>query len=248
MDLNALIKTQSEKKLPPRVLLYTIPGWGKSTLAASSDRPIFLDLEDGLRNIDTPALPPPETYDIVEGYIRQLINEDHNFKTIVIDSTTSLEKLIEAKVCKDNNVNSIEKIGYGKGRVYAMTYWEKIKTGLDCLRKRKNMTVFLLAHSIVKSFSSPLIESYDKYFLNLHKHPANFIISWSDYILFGDHKVYVEKIKEGFQKQSKGVGAGVRVIYTDERPGFVAKSRGNMPFTLEIPKKEGWKTIQEFIK
>lgn len=246
MNLNDLVQ-ENNKKQPPRVLLHSIPGWGKSTLAASAPKPIFLDLEDGLLNIDTPALPPVDTYNAAEEYIRLLIKEKHDYKIAVLDSLSVLEKLINKKVCKDNNVDSVEKIGYGKGRVFAMTYWEKIITGLDILRKKKNMIIMLLAHSTVKIFNSPIVESYDKYFLTIHKLPANFITSWTDFIFFGDHKIFVQKNKEGFKETTKGIGAGERIIYTEERPAFLAKSKKDMPYEIEIPKKNGWNAISKYL-
>ena len=244
MNLESLIQTR--KQLPPRFLLYSIAGWGKSTLAASMPEPIFIDLEDGLAGIKTTALPYVENYKTVEEYLRQLITEDHKYKTVVIDSLSGLEKLINAQVCLDNSVDSIEKIGYGRGRVFAMAYYEKIISGLELLRK-KDMTIMLIAHSAVKIFNSPITDSYDKYFLTLHKTAASMITAWSDYIFFGDHKVFVTKNKEGFTEQSKGIGEGKRVIFTEERPAFVSKSRTDLPFEIDIPKKNGWNAIQKHL-
>ena len=47
--------------------------------------------------------------------IASLYQEQHEFKTVVLDSMDWAERLAHAKVAKDNDVTGIEKIGYGKG-------------------------------------------------------------------------------------------------------------------------------------
>lgn len=244
MDLKDLIKKRPQ--LPPRILIYTIPGWGKSTLAASMPSPIFIDIEDGLSGLDVDSFPVTTKYEQVEDYIRMLINEKHDYKTVVIDTLSSLEKLIYAKVCLDNNKPSIESFGYAKGYVYAMQHWNKLIAGMDVLRT-KGMAPVLLAHSEIKTINDPIVDSYDKYILRLHKHPAAMIMQWVDNIFFGTHKTIVTKQGEGFNERAKGIGQGERILYTEERPAFTAKSRMELPFEIEIPKTNGWSAITEYM-
>jgi len=240
MDLKELIKKRPS--LPPRILIYTIPGWGKSTLAASMPSPIFIDIEDGLSGLDVASFPSPTKYEEVETFIRALITQDHTYKTVVMDTLSSLEKLIFDKVCRDHNKENIESFGYAKGYVYAMQYWNKIIDGMDQLRK-KGIAPVLLAHSEVRTIQDPIVDAYDKYILRLHKHPAAMITQWADNIFFGTHKTVVTKQGEGFNQTAKGVGQGERIIYTEERPAFTAKSRMDLPFEIEIPKTNGWASI-----
>jgi len=69
------------------------------------------------------------------------------------------------------------------------------------------------------------------------------ITQWADNIFFGTHKTVVTKQGEGFNQTAKGVGQGERIIYTEERPAFTAKSRMDLPFEIEIPKTNGWASI-----
>lgn len=242
MDLKELIKKRPQ--LPPRILIYSIPGFGKSTLAASIPNPIFIDIEDGLSGLDVDAFQVPTEYEQVEEYIRLLINEEHGFKTVVIDTLSSLEKLIHDKVCRDHNKESVESFGYAKGYVYAMTYWNKIIDGMDVLRK-KGVAPVLLAHSEVKTINDPIVDAYDKYIIRLHRHPTAMITQWCDNIFFGTHKTIVTKQGEGFNQTAKGIGSGERVIYTEERPAFTAKSRMDLPFEIDVPKINGWSAIMK---
>ena len=244
MDLKSLIKQRPQ--LPPRILIYTIPGWGKSTLAASMPSPVFIDIEDGLSGLSVDSFPVPERYEQVEEYMRALINEDHKYKTVVVDTLSSLEKLIFAKVCKDHNKESVESFGYAKGYVYAMQYWNKIIDGMDRLRK-KGVAPVLLAHSEIKTINDPIVDAYDKYILRLHRHPAAMITQWADNIFFGTHKTVVTKQGEGFNQTAKGIGQGERVVFTEERPAFTAKSRMALPFEIDVPKTNGWSAIAQHI-
>jgi len=240
MDLKSLIKKRPQ--LPPRILIYTIPGWGKSTLAASMPEPIFLDAEDGLMGMDVDSFPAIEKYEQIEEYMRVLINESNGYKTVVLDTTSSIEKLIWDKVCRDHEKESLESFGYGKGYVFAMTYWEKLLQGLEILRK-KGVAPVLLAHSEVRAFNSPIVDPYDKYILKLHKHAASRLTEWCDNIFFGDHRITITKQGDGFNQKAKGIGQGERILYTEERPAFLAKSRMTIPFEIEIPKENGWAAI-----
>ena len=244
MNLNGLIKKRQQ--LPPRILIYTIPGWGKSSLGASMPKPVFIDAEDGLMGLEVDSFPVAKTYENIETYIRALINEDHDYKTVVLDTTSSIEKLIWTKTCQANDKPNIDSFGYAKGFSIAMTYWEKIIDGLEILRG-KGIAPVLLAHSEVRTFNSPVVDPYDRYVLKLHKHAANRLTEWCDNIFFGDHRVIIKKEGEGFSKKSKGIGQGERVLYTEERPAFLAKSRMELPFEIDIPKIDGWAAISQHI-
>ena len=242
MNLKTLVKKQPKK--PPRVLLYSIAGWGKSTLAASMPKPVFLDIEDGLSGLDALSFPVPKNYDDFLAQLGMLIKEKHEYKTVVIDTLSSLEKLIFDKVCIENNVKAIDKIGYAKGYSFALEYWNKIIQGMNLLRD-KGIAPVLLAHSEIKTINDPLKDPYDQFVLRLHKHSAALTTQWSDLILFGTHKVVVTKSGDGLGAKNKGIGEGERIVYTESRPAFLAKSRMDLAFEIDVPKENGWNTIMK---
>ena len=49
--------TTRRQPQPPRIMIYGSEGVGKSTFAASSPKPVFVQTEDGLSEIDTAKLP-----------------------------------------------------------------------------------------------------------------------------------------------------------------------------------------------
>ena len=96
-----------------------------------------------------------------------LYQQDHKFKTIVIDSADWLEQLTWRHVSKEHNEENIESFGYGKGYVHAADAFRAILDGLNALRIKKGMVIGLTAHSQVKRFDDPSTEPYDRYLLKM---------------------------------------------------------------------------------
>ena len=223
------------KPSPRKIVLYGIHGIGKSTFAANADTPIFIPTEEGVNDIDCASFPLCRTFEEVMSRISELYNEEHEYKTVVIDSLDWLEKLIWAQVCTEKSVTSIEDIGYAKGYTFALKHWKRLRDSLDTLRRECGMTVILLAHSKIEKFENPETDTYDRYSPALHKLASADIQEWADEVLFANYKVFTRKTGEGFnQDKHKATGNGDRVIRTSERPAHVAKNRlTDIPY--EIP-------------
>ena len=153
MSLLASIQ-RGRAPVPPRILLYGVEGIGKSTFGAQSPKPIFVQTEDGLSQIDCDKFPLATSIDEVRAALTELYVQPHDYETTVIDSLDWLERLIWDAVCKEHNVKSIEKAdgGYAKGYVHAVTYWRQIVDLLNALRNEKGMAVILIAHTKVEKF------------------------------------------------------------------------------------------------
>ena len=99
-----------QQPAPPRITVFGIEGVGKSTLASQTPQPIFVQTEDGLRQIDCHKFPLAESFDQVSDALAALANEQHDYQTVVIDSLDWLERLIWDAVCRDFGAKSIEKV------------------------------------------------------------------------------------------------------------------------------------------
>jgi hypothetical protein len=233
ISLASLKKTGTAR--PPRIVLYGTHGIGKSTFAAQAPDPVFIQTEEGLDAVSATAFPLCQSFDDILECIGVLASESHDFQTVVLDSADWAEQLIQKRVAQDNNVKTIDAIGYGRGYKAAADYWRQLLDGFDHLRSDKNMQVILLAHSQVRRFDDPLADPYDRYQLDLHHGSASLVSEWCDIMMFANQQYSTVKSDVGFnQKVTRAVGTGNRVLYTQERPGWQAKSRWSLPDTLPL--------------
>ena len=230
-SLASLRKTGTAR--PPRIVLYGTHGIGKSTFGAQAPKPVFIQTEEGLDAVAATAFPVCQSFDDMLECIGVLASEDHEFESVVLDSADWAEQLIHKRVAEDNNVKTIDAIGYGRGYKAAVDYWKQLLEGFDHLRNVKNMQVIVLAHSQVRRFDDPLADPYDRYQLDLHHGSSSVISEWCDILMFANQQYSTVKSDVGFnQKVTRAVGSGSRVLYTQERPGWQAKSRWPLPDTL----------------
>lgn len=231
---------------PARVIMCGVEKIGKSTFAAGAPAPIFISVkgEQGIDALDVARFPVAESFNEVIGALESLATEEHQFKTVVIDSLSTLEPLIWEHVCKEDNVASIEKVqgGFGKGYVEAVKSWRDIMAGLDYLRDDKGMGCILIAHVAIKSFSDPTGDNYDSYELDINKKAVSALLRWSDAILFANCKTITKAVKDGMKETKKGVMRNERVLFTQKRPSHPGGGRGvlgQLPYELELS-YEAW--------
>lgn len=232
MNLSSIKKT-SDEPLPRRILLYGTHGIGKSTWASRAPNPVFIQTEDGLRDIDTNAFPLATSLADVHEALRELYQQEHDFKTVAVDTADWLEKLVWKHVCQEGGKDSIEAFGYGKGYVMAAEALRSLLAGFDVLREKVGMQVILLAHCKVEDFKPPDTDSYKRYTPKLHKESAAILQEWCDEVLFANYKTYTRTEGKGTNERKIGTGTDERVLYTTARPSHLAKNRLQLP--EEIP-------------
>ncbi len=226
----------------PRIVLFGPRGIGKTTFASHAEKPIFIQTEDGPGSLDIVRTPLITSFEGIMEWLRLLYKDDHEHKTLVIDSLDWAERLIHEAVKEEHG----EKIftDYGKGYLLSITYFEKIISALNALRAKKQMTIILLAHSQVKRYEAPDTVPYDRYKLDLNDKAAAIFEEWSDAVLFANYKVLFKTDKSGSKEHVRGVGTGERVLYTQERPAHVAKNRYNLPVEMEF----AWPGVMEGVR
>lgn len=232
--------TTGKTNKPPRILIHGPEGIGKSTFGSSAPDPIFIQTEDGLDEIEAAKFPLAGNVADVGDQLDTLIKEDHDYKSVVIDSADWLERLIHDQVCRDSGCETIEKAagGYGKGYAVALTYWREIVSKLDTLRNERGMICILVAHSKIEKFEDPEAPTYDRYSPRLHKSSAALLCEWADAVLFATRR-FRTTTTEGAGGKTRttataiGKDGGERIIRAYGGPTCVAKNRYRI--TAEIP-------------
>lgn len=231
------LRQRSESK-PPRMLVYGTAGIGKTSLGMAAPAPVFIQTEES--EVNCPTFGLLKTYGEVMEAIGALYGEPHDYRTLVLDSVDWLEPLVWAETCRANNWASIEAAGYGKGYLAALDQWRTLLDGMNALRDERGMTVLLIAHCEIKRFDSPETEPYDRYQIKLHSRASALVQEHVDAVLFANYRVSTVKADLGFNKKAvRGVGGGDRMLYTNERPAFLAKNRYGLPDSLPLD----WPTL-----
>jgi hypothetical protein len=227
---------------PLRILISSVEGWGKTTFANHFPNAIYIAPEDGFpRDLD----PLPQVFEGLTSWsdvldaIDVLINEEHEFRTLVIDSLDWVEPLCHAFICQRDSgrktemnkgghkLESIEDYGYGKGYVCASEEFRNLIAKLVELRTKRHMHIVVLSHSQIKKFNNPEGEDYDRWEPKVHGKTARLFVEWSDAHLFGFYEVEAGKI--GDERKAKGVSTGRRVFGTQHNATYDAKNRLGMP-------------------
>lgn len=239
------MKILSGKQVRARkVLLYGVHGIGKSTWAANAPSPIFLNVEDGVADIDCAKTEKLGSLAEVIDAVSWLSQNPHEFQTIVVDTLDWLEHLIFRDVAKAANKANIADIGYGKGYDAAREKWDFLLRGFDHLRKSRDMLIVMLAHAKIQRYDNPETESYDRYELDLHKSSNGMLQEWADEVLFASYRVFTRKDDQGFGKERKiAIGNQERYIRTVETPAAIAKNRLNLPGELKMD----WQDFARFL-
>lgn len=234
--LNSIVVGKSD--FPPRILLYGYEGVGKSTFGANAEKPIFIQTEDGLRQLDVSKFPLSTSYQSVMESIYALVTEEHGFKTLIIDSLSMLEQLIWKDVCDEFKVKNIEKAdgGYGKGYKHAMNRWNDFLTLLNRANTEKNMTILLLAHVGKQEVKDPENNTYDRTAPRLNNLAEGAISQWCDCVFFAYKEIVVRETDEGFSsKRGMALDKGDnRIMRTTSSAAVIAKNRYNLPKFLPL--------------
>lgn len=231
--------TTGKIRRPPIVGLSGVPGVGKSSWAAKAPKPIFICTEDGTAELDVARFPLMKSWEDVLTALKALGTEEHDYKTVVIDSLDALELLIWDYVCRQNGVKSIELAagGYGKGFGSALNEFRVLFDQLNKLRDRKGMGAVLISHVRIRHHDDPTSDGYDRYVPKLHQSKSydtvGFVVESCDAWGFANWDIAaIADTTDDTRK--RGVSQGTRHVYWEERPAFIAKNRYNLPAKMPL--------------
>lgn len=208
-------------------LVYGPEKIGKTTFAADSESPIFLDTQDGSFNHAVDRWAVKSWEDILEA-VKVLTEKDHAYKTLVIDTISDVEAFLWNHICRKERKKSIEKCcgGYSRGYNVAVELWRVLLNDIKIMQREKEINVLLIGHKGINKYSNPSGPDYDKYDIKLHKKASELFRELSDNLLFADFKVFVQKDEK---EKAKAFGGEERILYTVGKAAFNAGNRHNLP-------------------
>ena len=216
-------------------MVYGVEGVGKSTLGAKSDKPIFISPEGGtdqLRDVNGESVIEMDhvtDWDSLKNAIHQLLTEEHDFKTLVIDSADWVESLAHAKIIGKSGKSIITcNGGYGAGYRQSQTMHKELIEEIATLREKKGMNIIVTAHAHVKPVKDPgSMEDYDAFEIKCHEFVSSLWREWVDGLFFVRFNTLTQT-PDGTTK-ARAMTDGRRVLYTVKQPAFQAKNRYGMP-------------------
>ena len=242
----------------PRIVLLGVEKIGKTSFAAGTrfengimketglNNPIVIPCrgEEGADSLDVPLFPTCNSPEEVMEAIGSLYNEDHEFRTVVLDSASALNPLIMDSVCREFKVDNIRKVpGFRTGEAAVLNLWRELLGGLDAIRSTKGMASIVIGHIKVKKFKNPEGDDWDCFDFDLeHPEIAELLKRWADVILFANTKVVVKKEGDDSQfakAKRRGIDTtgGTRFLYTQKRPAHPGGGRGvygQLPYELPL--------------
>lgn len=228
------------------MILYGVPGIGKTSFAAAIPGVVFL-VESNERGIETlkesrlvrddlPVLPPVNSFADTLAVLDSLRSDPHEFKCIAIDAMGGFERLCHEAVCRRDFGNDWGKGGftsYQQGYDAALADWRLLINALDVLRDERKMSVVLLGHAKIAPFKNPSGPDYDRWCVDVHHKTWALTHRWADMVLFANYEVAFNKGASD-EKKAKAKGGKTRILYTEHEAAFDAKNRANLPAEIEM--------------
>jgi len=232
IDLSQLSKPTGQR--PVIMTLFGEGGMGKTTLAAMFPKPVFIRTEDGTASLqgneNVSMFPVANTVQDVLDAIEALATQEHDHKTLVLDSITQLATMIEAEiVAADPKAKSINQAGggYGAGYGAASDKHRQVREWAGSLAYEKNMNIVFIGHADTETMDLPDMDSYNRYSVRLHKKS---IAHYTDNV---DAVCMIRLVTHtrGDGDKKRAISTGAREIICHPQAASVTKNR----FAIDAP-------------
>lgn len=275
--MSYLSKAGKPKAKAPMITIVGSPGTGKTTLGALFPKSIILPTEDGtavFENWDDdiqptvlPRLPKSakdatgtmtrSTKQELLNIITELMTTEHDFKTFVIDSITTLQGLFEHEITLRDDVGTVADAagGWHKGFSEIASWHAELVYKCEQLRAVKGMAIVFLAHTGIKKIrnSPDAIADYSVFSMDMDNQSLSIYTAQCDAVVYLTKDQYVigtETDKKGrTTKFGRVSDSGKRKLITtgDGQVGYInAKNRYNMPPELYV--EHGQNPMINYIK
>lgn len=239
---------------PPKLAIYGQPGAGKSRFAASCPKPFFIRTEDRHDHLNVQTHEGVcNSYGMLIEILDWLATEKHDFKTVVLDTADSAEKLVHGKTCADAGVDNIlhpKVFPFYSGFVRAAAIWEgEILARLATLNEKRKMMPVIISHYETKHVEHPQYGNYPKFTLGVDKRCGAKIFKFCDIVGFLEFATQAAGEEGALRLKS----SNRRILRLKPRAFWETKESYNLPDSIDIPEDtagqlNGWSVLSEAIR
>ena len=225
-----------------RMTILGEPGTGKTTLACSLPSPVALRFEDGMQSLGDNApqcTPIIKSTDAACDFIRALGNEEHEFKTLVIDSVTHFcTSIVEPEILESDPrgaKNLAQALGgYGAGYAAAAEKVRQFVTLCTRMCDHTGMNLVFIAHAASEVCEWPDSDPYQRLTLRCNKRYVPFFVDDVDACAL--LKLKSNLYGSGDRKKLKT--DGTRIMSMAPSPASVTKNRFGIVDDIEVTQGE----------
>jgi GTPase SAR1 family protein len=215
-------------------------GLGKTSLAATFPKPIFIRSEDGLQAV--PAASRPDAFPVLRSaedlwpQLAALVKEDHAYQTCVIDTVTTLDALFTDWVMETDpkGAKSLNQAhgGFGAGRDMVASQHRRVRKACGMMME-KGMNVVFIGHADTETMDLPDMDAFGRYTVRLHKKAMPHYTDNVDLVGF----VRLKTFTRGDGDKKRAISNGEREIICFPQASSVTKNRFGItqaiPFTVD---------------
>lgn len=214
-----------------KLLCYGVEGIGKSTFVSKMPDPVFIDTENGTRDLNVKRFDPPTSWQMLLQEVQYVKDHPEVCKSLVIDSLDWAERLCVEHILAKHQKTGLEDFGYGAGYRYVYEEFGRLLNLLSDVAN-KGIHIGMTAHCAIRKMERPDESgSYDRWALKLIDSPkcsiAAMVREFVDLLLFANYKVFVYATDDKGKKHK--ASGGQRMMYTTHSIYFDAKNRQGLP-------------------
>jgi len=187
--LTTLATKENDKMREPKGIVYGSVGVGKTIFGLNCVNRIMINCENGSAYTNQGVTKYLRTWPEMLEWLKAIADEDHDYKTLVIDTVDWMLRRIEECVSgTDGNDKGLEATlnrshgGYGNGKQVLQNYvYQQLMPLLDKMVGR-GIAVILLAHSSRQNITNSDGVTVEKSAPAIHPHLRDIIVEWCDFV------------------------------------------------------------------